>query len=126
MFIKSKWNVSIYLEQDYVKTFQQHTNCEDLVKHLTTSYPNGRYRVCYESGFCEFWIQRELTNYNIDCIVVNASDVPQTNKGQLTKTDSNDSRRLAHCLSSHLLKGIYTPSISLESDRLLVRWQAKA
>ena len=58
---------------------------------------------------------------NIDCIVVNAADVPQTDKGIKNKTDKNDSKRIALALQAGLLQPIYIPDDEIEADRQLVR-----
>lgn len=116
-----QWNVSIYLEKIYVKTFQQPPEVKSLVVHLNENFPNASFKVVYEAGFCGFWICRALLNLGMECIVVNAADVPQTQKDVHTKNDHNDSKRLAHTLCNNLLRGIYIPDPELESDRYLLR-----
>lgn len=120
-----QWNVTIYLEKLFVKTFQQAANIDALVQHLNSNYPGATYKVVYETGFCGFWVCRALQKVGIDCIIVHAADVPQTHKDVHTKNDRNDSRRLAHTLCNDLLKGIYIPDPELESDRNLLRYRVR-
>ena len=89
------WNVTLYCNQQYLKSFNQPPNPEALQTFLQTNYPNAFYKCAYESGFCGYWIQRTLQQKGLDCIVINAADVPQTDKGAKNKTDKNDSQRIA-------------------------------
>ena len=61
----------------------------------------------------------------IECVVVNAADIPQTNKGMLSKTDASDSRRIGEAFAKELLKPIYIPKPSTEADRNLVRYRKR-
>jgi transposase len=115
------WNVSVYFNQQYLKSFNQPPTAEALQAFLQQSYPNATYKCAYESGFCGYWIQRELLHRGIGCIVVNAADVPQTDKTIKNKTDTNDSRRIAQALQAGLLNPIYIPDEEIEADRQLVR-----
>ncbi len=115
------WQISINFEKKFVKGFSQPPNVTSLHTYLTSNYPNAKYVCAYESGFCGYWIQRELTKKGIECIVVNPADVPQTDKGTKNKSDKFDAKRISSSLEAGMLQGIYIPSISLESDRQLVR-----
>lgn len=119
------WQVSIYYQQKFIKAFTQPASVDALHAYLTSNYPGGFYQCAYESGFCGYWIQRELKKKNVECIVVNPADVPQTDKGAKNKSDKFDSRRIGESLQGGLLRGIYIPSIILESDRQLVRCSAR-
>ncbi len=115
------WNVSVYFNQQYLKSFNQPPTPEALHVFLQQSYPNAIYKCAYESGFCGYWIQRELLQRGIGCIVVNAADVPQTDKTIKNKTDTNDSKRIAQALQAGQLTPIYIPDEEIEADRQLVR-----
>lgn len=122
---KKNWSVSVYIGQEYARTFHQESNGAALLKHLQTNYPAGIYRACYEAGFCGFSLQRELTSLGIECHVVNPSDVPQTSKGLLSKTDASDSRRLGEAFSKNMLRSIYIHKASDEADRNLIRYRKR-
>ena len=119
----NKWNVAIFLQGQYIRTIQQPSQPQALLTHLKCNYPGADYVAAYESGFCGFWIQRQLNQQGVNCIVVNAADVPQTSKGRLTKNDSNDARRIGEALCGGLLKPIFIPDTVLEADRMLVRYR---
>lgn len=115
------WNVSICCEQQLIKTFTQPPDTAALQSFLSNSFPGARVKCAYEAGFSGFWLQRELKQIDIDCCVVNAADVPQTDKASKNKTDTNDSRRIAQALEGGLLKPLYVPDLDVEADRQLVR-----
>ena len=61
----------------------------------------------------------------MECIVVNAADVPGTDKERRSKTDPVDVRKLAMHLAAGLLNPIYVPSEKLQKQRSLVRFRRK-
>ncbi|PIQ35226.1 MAG: IS110 family transposase [Bacteroidetes bacterium CG18_big_fil_WC_8_21_14_2_50_41_14] len=119
------WNISVYLQQQYLTSFNQPPTTLALQTFLQNSYPNASYKCAYESGFCGHWIQRELLSLGIECIVINAADVPQTDKTAKNKTDTNDSKRIAQALQAGFLQPIYIPDEEVEADRQLVRCNEK-
>jgi transposase len=117
------WNITLYNEQQYLRKFQQDANPQILVKHLTSNYPGAHFKLAYEAGFCGFWIQRALVQAGMECIVVNAADVPQTDKGSKMKNDVTDSFRIAESLKGGMLKPIFIPDTQTESDRTVIRYR---
>lgn len=117
------WNITLYCEHQYLRKFQQEANPQTLISHLTQNYPGAHFKLAYEAGFCGFWIQRAFVQAGMECIVVNAADVPQTDKGSKMKNDSNDSKRIGESLSGGLLKAIHVPDLQTESDRTIVRYR---
>jgi transposase len=122
---RSNWNISIFLEGQFVRRFQQPADVSALSKLLKREYPGADFVLAYEAGFCGFWICRSLKEEGLHCIVVNASDVPQTNKDLSQKSDPNDSRKIGAALSGNMLKPIHIPDVELESDRMLVRYRMR-
>lgn len=119
------WKVAIALEHSLQKVFSQEANPEQLAKHLKRHYPNGEYICVYEAGFCGFWIQESLEKQGISCKVVNAADVPTSNKDKQQKTDRRDCRKLAKSLRGGLLEFINIPPKQLQLDRSIVRTRYK-
>ena len=122
---KKNWHATVYLEQQYIKTFHLESRGQILLKFLENNYPNGSYHACYEAGFCGFSVQRALTALGIKCIVVNACDIPQTQKGTLSKTDASDSKRIGEAFAKQMLKPIYVPDKISEADRNLIRYRKR-
>jgi transposase len=118
---KKRWIITIISIGLHLKTFSMNADPEELVRYLKNNYPGGIYHTVYEAGFCGFWIHRILKEAGIDNIVVNAADVPTTNKEKRRKTDKIDSKKLAKELSVNNLEGIYIPSEKDEAIRNLSR-----
>jgi transposase len=119
---KKNWSNTLYYDQQYLRSYTQPGSVEVLVNFLKKEYPNANYLCGYETGFSGFEIQRKLESQGIKCVVLNASDIPQTVKDKLQKTDRLDSRRIAHALATNSYNPVYIPDIESEADRSLVRY----
>lgn len=115
------WCVTILVGEIEHKTYSMTPCAESLIRYLHKYFPEGKYLCAYESGFSGFWLQRQLQTGGVDCIVVNAADVPRSDKDRRNKTDSVDSRRLAKGLLNKQMKSIYIPSTEEVEDRGLLR-----
>jgi len=115
------WTVSILSEKLSHKTFTQPPNAETLHNYLLRNFPGGVYHSVYEAGFSGFWTHYKLKEMGINNIVINAADVPTSQKEHLLKDDPTDSRKLARSLRSGDLKAIYIPDPFTIEDRSLVR-----
>jgi transposase len=118
---KTNWKINSRMGDIELKSFSQDPDPELLSKHFKKNYPGATIRVAYEAGFCGFGIQRSLTDLGIECIVVNAADVPATDKERKRKDDKRDARKLSRELADGSLKGIYIPDVEMEQIRTLVR-----
>ncbi len=119
---KLSWRVNIRDVDLELKDFTQPANAPLLHKHLTKNYPGARYKVGYEAGFCGFGIQRELSELGIECILLNAADIPKGDKDRRQKNDKRDARSISQLLSTKKdLKSLYVPSPAWEHARTLVR-----
>ena len=115
------WTVTILSEKLSHKTFTQPPSPETLHNYLVRNFPGGTYHSVYEAGFSGFWTHYKLKEMGINNIVINAADVPTSQKEHLLKDDPTDSRKLARSLRSGDLKAIYVPILSTMEDRSLVR-----
>ncbi|HEY9341075.1 MAG TPA: IS110 family transposase [Hanamia sp.] len=119
---KVSWRVNIRDTELELKDFTQPANPNLLHKHLTKNYPGAKYKVGYEAGFCGFGIQRELTALGIECVLLNAADIPKGDKDRRQKNDKRDARSISQELSTKKdLKSLYVPSPAWEHARTLVR-----
>lgn len=116
-----RWVVSIVVEDLLLGTFSQAPKASILLNHLRRNYPGGIYHCVYESGFSGFCLHDELRDNVVECIVINAADVPTTHKEKDRKTDKIDSGKLARCLSLGQLKGVYVQDRELYEERSIVR-----
>ena len=118
---KKSWKVSIYLDQTYHKRFSQAPDPSALIQYLRRNFPGATYHSVYEAGYFGFWIHRALCERGVDSIVINAADVPTTDKERHVKTDHVDATKLARSLATGALISIYVPQQSVQEDRTLVR-----
>jgi transposase len=122
---KKNWRVNVRDMEFELEDFSQDPCAELLAKHLWLRYPKAKIKVAYEAGFCGFGIQRSLKQLGIDCMVVNAADVPTTDKEKKRKQDKVDARKLCYNLSKRQLTAIYVPEPVMEQARALVRQRAR-
>jgi len=115
------WKITILTDELTHKTFSQPPSPEILAAYLKENFPGGIYHSAYEAGFCGYWIHNKLLSFNINSIVVNAADIPTTNKEIVQKEDKRDSRKIAKSLRNGDLVPIYIPSLKTLEDRGLIR-----
>ena len=120
------WKVTIRTMGMEVKTMTMPPDAAGLHSHMTRHYPGGVYRSVYEAGFSGFWAHRQLVELGIDNCVVNAADVPTSDKDRRQKDDARDSRKLARGLENGELNAIHIPSPDVEQLRSLCRLRERS
>jgi len=118
---KTNWKLSTRTDDFELSNFSQNPDPELLSRYFKKNYPGAKVKAVYEAGFCGFGIQRSLSALGIECMVVNAADVPSSDKERRRKDDRIDARKLSRQLAEGNLKGIYVPGIEMEHARVLVR-----
>lgn len=118
---KEKWVISIYEGKEFTRSFSMSADIDQLIKHLELKYGQHLIRCVYEAGFSGFWMQKRLVAAGINCIIVNAADIPTTDYERRRKTDKLDAKKLAKHLAWGNLEGIYIPSEEQLQIRSLVR-----
>jgi|688.fasta_scaffold258907_1 transposase len=119
---KVSWRVNIRDKELELKDFTQPADAHLLFKHLTKNYPGAHYKAGYEAGFCGFGIQRELSLLGIECVLLNAADIPKGDKDRRQKNDKRDARSISQELSNKKdIKSLYVPTLAWEHSRTLVR-----
>jgi transposase len=119
---KVSWRVNLRDSELELKDFTQPAAALLLHRHLTKNYPGAKYKAGYEAGFCGFGIQRQLAALGIECILLNAADIPKGDKERRQKNDKRDARSISELLSTKKdLKPLYVPTPVWEHARTLVR-----
>jgi transposase len=118
---KKSWSVTILVEGMEHRTFTQPPDPRVLYNYLQKMFPGGNYFSAYEAGFCGYGIHRELNSVGIKNIVINAADIPSSQKDQLQKRDPIDSRKIARGLEKGLLRAIHIFDRDKEELRSLNR-----
>ncbi|WKV11830.1 IS110 family transposase [Marivirga harenae] len=104
---KKSWSVTILVDEQEHRTFNQPPSAEVLFKNLNKNFPGATYYSAYEAGFCGYGHHRQLVELGIDNVVIHPADVPTTDKDKAGKTDKVDSRKIAKGLRSGDLRGIH-------------------
>jgi transposase len=115
------WSVAIMTETGLIERFSQASEAKILYGHLRHKYPGGIYQSAYESGFTGFSTHYFLTELGINNRVVNAADVPTTQKESVNKKDPVDAGKLVRALRNGELAAIHVPEKKTLLDRELVR-----
>ena len=118
---KASWNLGIHLNDMFVKSVHQKSNPSVMADYLKQHFPGAHYKAAYEAGKFGFWIQRQLTQLGVECLVVNPADIPKSQKDTLQKTDPRDARNIAMRLQSGVLHSIHIPDEQQEADRVFFR-----
>ncbi len=118
---KKNWKVNIRTADMELENYNQDPDPASLVKHLKTRYPGAMYKIAYEAGFSGFWACRNFREDGVDCIVVNAADIPSSDKDKKQKNDTVDARKIARELSKNNLQSVYIPTVENQNFRDLVR-----
>ncbi len=93
------------------------------ILQLKKKYPNRPMLAAYEAGFSGFSLCKQLSQLGVETIVVNAADIPTTDKERTTKSDRTDSMKICKALTSGSLRAIWIPPGELEGNRDLVRYR---
>ena len=118
---KKNWRVNIRTAERELEDYSQNADVDCFITHVRKRYPQAKVKVAYEAGFCGFGACRKMVSSGIDCIVVNAADVPSSDKDKKQKNDTVDARKIARELSKNNLEAIYVPDLKEQNDRGLVR-----
>jgi transposase len=118
---KKSWSVTIVVDGIEHRTFTQPPDPDALSHYLRRMFPGGKYNSAYEAGFCGYKIHRELNSLGIKNIVINAADIPTSQKDKLQKRDPVDSRKIARALEKGSLNGIHIFNRDMEELRSLNR-----
>jgi transposase len=115
------FKVSIMAGNVFYKTFSSPPQAEIIGKYLQNNFPGANYYSAYEAGFSGFWLHRALVRMGINSMVVNAADIPTTDKERKQKEDRRDSRKIVQSLRLGQLRAIHVPSERVQQDRGLLR-----
>ena len=118
---KVKWSVCIRTLEFEHKTFQQPAEPELLHQYLEKHFRNYKVTIGYEAGCFGFWISRWFEEKGYICLVLNAADIPGSDKESKRKSDHSDCRKIAREISKQDVQGIYQPKLIHETFRCLFR-----
>lgn len=119
------WDVTCLCDPYFKTSFNQPASAQALAAYLKKNFPGAEYYAAYESGFTGFSTYYALEELGIRTVIVNAADVPTTQKEAVMKNDRRDSIKLAESLKAGSLNPIYVHPRNGLDDRSLVRLRKK-
>ena len=122
---KKRWQVAVICGEVFLGNNSIASCPEELISHLHRHYPGGQYHCVYECGAWGFTLCRALWAAGMECMVVNPTDIPGTDRERRSKTDMIDARRMAIALKSGMLEGVHVPTEKEQKQRSLIRYRKK-
>lgn len=119
------WHVTAVTESGFKYQYSLPADAEALFNTLNRKFPGAHFKSAYEAGFSGFATHYALTGLGVENIVVNAADIPTTEKEKLTKTDAVDSEKIAMSLKRGELTCIHIKSREYMDDTNLVRLRSR-
>jgi transposase len=117
---KEHWNLCFFSDGMVLERIQIPVQLKRLLEHTTRHYKNASsVRFVYEAGFSGFYLYRQLTASGYRCMITPPNRVPSLS--DKVKTDKRDALKLAQMYASGLLKEVFVPPLSVESDRQVLR-----
>ena len=108
-------------KSNLISTLKSSPNASSLTKVLQKNTPkDARLRLCYESTYLGYSLQRSLAKKKISCDVIAPTSIPKS-PNQKVKTDRTDAVHLAKCFQKGLLAVVDVPTETEEADRDLIR-----
>jgi transposase len=110
-----------------VRTYGQIASTPAALRTLVNKLAGGKHelRLCYEAGPCGYGIQRHLSEWGYECVVVAPSLIPRK-PGERIKTDRRDAIKLAKSHRAGDLTPVWVPDQAHEAIRDLVRGRTAA
>jgi transposase len=116
----SHWDLCYYCEGEELEKIRIEGEAGKVVSHTRRQYGLSRcVRFVYEAGFTGFHLYRELSSLGYDCMITPPNRIPRME--DKVKTDKRDAKKLAQYHAGGLLRRVYVPPFSVESDRQVLR-----
>lgn len=118
---KKSWTFHYQTDLFDGKTITQPADPNRLVEWVQKHYPNHEVTCAYEAGFSGYSAARVLQKQKWNVLVLNAADIPRSQKQTVVKTDKIDCRNICKQLKGNSLVSIRIPDEQRESFRSLFR-----
>lgn len=122
---KKSWKIHLRTDLCEHKSMTMPPNSETLAGYVERHFPRHEVCLTYEAGCCGFGAARYFLGLGWQVLVVNASDVPRSDKQYYQKTDKLDCMNLSRQLRAGQLRGIYIPDQQHDQLKSLLRHRAE-
>ncbi|MBQ1855381.1 MAG: IS110 family transposase [Anaerovibrio sp.] len=92
------------------------------LEFLRTIYGRDTIFVCgYEAGCLGYTLYHQLTEHNVDCVILAPTTMLEKRSGQRVKTDKRDAELIAKCLAQHNYSPVHVPTATDEETKEFLR-----
>lgn len=85
---------------------------------------NASFLCGYEAGCLGFTLYHQLTQHNIECVVLAPTTMPEVKGKKRIKTDRRDAENIAKCLAYHNYSPVHIPTAQDEQIKEYIRMRA--
>jgi transposase len=117
---------SFTIEEDkashHQRTDADFKNVLKYLEHLRTIYGDNVNFVCgYEAGCLGYSLYHQLTNHNVNCVILAPSTMLEQRGRKRIKTDKRDAEIIARCLAQHNYSPVHIPTEEDEQTKEFIR-----
>ncbi len=124
---KNSFTLSAYLIETEKSIYTRRTpaNYKEVLKYLEflrTVYGNDTNFICgYEAGCLGYTLYHQLTNCNVNCVILAPSTMLEQRSRKRIKTDKRDAELIGRCLAQHNYSPVHIPSETDEQIKDFLR-----
>jgi transposase len=117
---------SFTIEEDkashHQRTDADFKNVLKYLEHLRTIYGNDANFVCgYEAGCLGYSLYHQLTDRNVNCVILAPTTMLEQRSRKRVKTDKRDAEIIARCLAQHNYSPVHIPTEKDEQTKEFLR-----
>ena len=92
------------------------------LEFLRTIYGDDARFICgYEAGCLGYTLYHQLTDRNVNCVIMAPSTMPERRGRKRVKTDKRDAELIGRCLAQHNYSSVYVPTDADEQIKEFLR-----
>ena len=92
------------------------------LEHLRTIYGSDANFICgYEAGCLGYSLYHQLTDRNVNCVILAPTTMLEKRSGKRIKTDKRDAELIAKCLAQHNYSPVHIPTNEDEQTKDYIR-----
>jgi transposase len=106
----------------YQRTDANFKNVLKYLEHLRTIYGDNVNFVCgYEAGCLSYSLYHQLTDHNVNCVILAPTTMLEQRGRKRIKTDKRDAEIIARCLAQHNYSPVHIPTEKDEQTKEFLR-----
>ena len=124
---KESFTLSAYTIDEEKSSYIRRTPCDykEVLKYLEflrTVYGNDTNFICgYEAGCLGYTLYHQLTDHNVDCVILAPTTMLEQRSRKRIKTDKRDAELIGRCLAQHNYSPVHIPTETDEQVKEFLR-----